>query len=906
MLFKVTKFNGRKDRNAGQVRELSWHQFVHFLKQRRVHPYKWGESEENENAPLFSPVEYASNLDGFTVVGDLIKVNRKRERYVAGKIWKNAQGIERHTDKEGRLIRCNENVVAVHMVVFDFDSKPEDEKGPAVIIQPGDIVKQVDGLNFAIYSTHNSTKALPRFRLVLPLKEPLSLVQFKGNWPFGFEQQDQACKDLARMYLMPSCTPELQGEAFLYSETEKKYFMPKLDGAGAAAKEKRKKKKPRGDYDTLDAVTWFTVHGCEPVQTEPFKYAVNCPWVSQHTNAHQGPTDTTLWVEPNKWPTFHCSHSHCAGRNIESVMALWGDQDEYCARPLAPEKIASSIQIKALGHDDVGKYYYQCSTTNHIVGLKPREHQEREFYGITPDINYWMKYYGDPETGKVDWKKAARDLIAKCHTRGFFKPQSLRGGGVWRDNGRLVVHLGKSLLVDGKPTSIFEFDSDYVYEAMVKEVDLPEALSQASARKVYDLIMRLPFRANGHAALYAGMVVCGYLSGILAWRPHIWLTGEPGAGKSTILEHTLGRLWTPMGGIVTEGVTTEAGLRQVEIRHNAVPVVVDEGESNDRREIDRVAAIVRLARSASSDSSARVVKGNSAATGHTYTVRCCFVLASIVENLEHEQDKERFSVLELVKSKASAAAWPALRADLDNLFTKDFALGLYARMIELAGVIRANAATFGQALAGNLQGVEPRWADQYGHLLGAAWTLMNGTAATLDQAWAYYQSLEGIKELSEKSGSSIPQKALSVVLAHIPLGQSRSLGELVEVALGRVGGWEDKQHAEPILLRYGLRVREDGLFVSSNHPQTEKIFKDAGFPGHYTLLARIEGATKGHSMRFGLSSPSKAVRIPLPKPEEDRSASNGHQSQRSYATGSNASRAAAAAGRDQGPDELPF
>lgn len=866
MLLKVTKFNGRKDRSVSQALELSWEYFSSRLEKRRVGAYKWGDSEQNENAPLFSPVEYVSSLEGFTAAEDLIKVNRDREKYVAGKVWRNAAGGILHVDKQGHIIRANQNVKAVYMAVFDFDSHPAEKGKPEVIIRPEKVQELVKDLNHAIYSTHNSTDAYPRFRLVLPFKDPLSLADFKAGWPFGFEQQDESCKDLARMYLMPSVSPELEAQAFFFKEVEKKYFAPVID---KTAKKKKKKKAPRGDYETLDAETWFRVHGAEPLQVGASKFNVTCPWADQHTGGNQGATDTVLWVErgPNIWPTFSCSHDTCkrAGRDLQAVIKLWGDVDEYCARPLPPEKIKTSIRIKALGHDDTGKYYYQCNNTNHVVPLKANDHRELNFYSVCSDPTYWHKYYGDPDSGKVDWKKAARDMMAQCHACGFFKPNNLRGAGVWMDDGRLVVHLGKKLLVEGEETNLFDHKSEYVYEAMVKDVELREPASRENMRKTYDLISRLPFTASGHNVLLSGAIVCGYLSGILKWRPHLWMTGEPGTGKTAILRYVLAPLWTPMGGVYAEGGTTEAGLRQVEIRHNAVPIIVDESESNDRREIDRVAGIVRLARSSSSDSTANVVKGNTSATGHTYTVRSCFVLCSIVENLEHEQDKERFTVLEVNRTEASKKNWAALRADLENTFTKEFALGLYARVIDQADLIRANCDTFHQALMQNLPTVEARWCDQMGALLAGAWTLYSGEPVSHHQAWAYYQTLQGIKELAEKSETSIPGKALASLLAHIPLGQSKALGELVEANALAGPGWGD----EAVLTRYGLKVRDGYLYVSSNHPQLDKIFRETGYPGHYNLLARIEGAVKGFNMRFGFHS-SRSVRIPLPKHDEER------------------------------------
>jgi hypothetical protein len=219
-----------------------------------------------------------------------------------------------------------------------------------------------------------------------------------------------------------------------------------------------------------------------------------------------------------------------------------------------------------------------------------------------------------------------------------------------------------------------------------------------------------------------------------------------------------------------------------------------------------------------------------------------------------------------------------LRADLENTFNRDFALALYARAIEDARMIKANADTFHQALMQNIPSAEARWCDQMGALLAGAWELFAGTPVTHAQAWQFYTGLQGIKELAEKSDTSIPKKALSAMLAYIPPGHSRPLGEHVDVLSDpSTGSWESKQDSGQFVGRYGLRVVDGYLYVSSNHPLLEKIFKDAGFPGYYNLLARIEGAGKWKTMRFpGQPHPSKTVRIPLPKlTDEERNPTYG-------------------------------
>ena len=64
--------------------------------------------------------------------------------------------------------------------------------------------------------------------------------------------------------------------------------------------------------------------------------------------------------------------------------------------------------------------------------------------------------------------------------------------------------------------------------------------------------------ASAHFLL--GWLVLAPVCGALNWRPHIWLTGGAGTGKTTILKLFIRPL---LGGVVQSatGGTTEAGLR---------------------------------------------------------------------------------------------------------------------------------------------------------------------------------------------------------------------------------------------------------------------------------------------------------------------------------------------------------
>jgi hypothetical protein len=87
----------------------------------------------------------------------------------------------------------------------------------------------------------------------------------------------------------------------------------------------------QGDYASLDVVRWFAAHGAYVGPLAGIKHGVRCPWSAEHTTASpKTGSDSIVYESDGGWPGFHCSHSHCAGRSIRDVMALWGDADAHC------------------------------------------------------------------------------------------------------------------------------------------------------------------------------------------------------------------------------------------------------------------------------------------------------------------------------------------------------------------------------------------------------------------------------------------------------------------------------------------------------------------------------------------------------------------------------------------------
>lgn len=90
-----------------------------------------------------------------------------------------------------------------------------------------------------------------------------------------------------------------------------------------------------GDLRTLDIVSLFKSanHYRRPLSGSNGKHSVTCPWEYQHTTGNGGDTSTVIWESDNyKWPTFHCSHEHCDGKDLSSVIEFFGPEiiNRFC------------------------------------------------------------------------------------------------------------------------------------------------------------------------------------------------------------------------------------------------------------------------------------------------------------------------------------------------------------------------------------------------------------------------------------------------------------------------------------------------------------------------------------------------------------------------------------------------
>ena len=562
---------------------------------------------------------------------------------------------------------------------------------------------------------------------------------------------------------------------------------------------------------------------------------------------------------------------------IDKAVESWANQEPVKQPELTPAeseplKPTPAGYFTCLGFD-ADAYYYQPRSTGQVVRLSRSGHTSTNLVSIAP-LAYWESLYTGKREG-VNWTWAAASLFEQQAAVGVYSPDRIRGRGAWWDDGRTVLHMGDRLVVDGHSQPITRtFKSAYLYQrsGVLIGPGQVEPLGQNEAHQICELAERFHWEVPASGLLLAGWVTLAPICGALRWRPHVWLTASAGAGKSAILDRYVSPLMGDMGLIVS-GNTSEAGLRQT-LRADALPVVFDEAESNEKADQARMQSILALARAASSESHAQMLKGSPSGEVNRYNIRSMFMMSSIATSLKQGADRSRFAQLtlrnpaELPKDKRMAH-WDALDRDLERFIGPDTAKRLLARTMSLIPTIRASVSVFTRVAAERFD--SQRLGDQYGTLLAGAWSLISDTTATPDQASALINQNEW-DPYSQTTEVPDEQRCIQHILQHqirVEADHSthtRTLGELVAIASRQETALEVASNiAEATLGRHGLRVEDQALLVSNTAQAIAAILRDTAW-GHSwgTLLARLPGAEKAGVVRFkGLGASSRAVRVPL-------------------------------------------
>jgi putative DNA primase/helicase len=511
-------------------------------------------------------------------------------------------------------------------------------------------------------------------------------------------------------------------------------------------------------------------------------------------------------------------------------------------------------------------FYVNRSKT--IVRITAGSMTKNNLMTLVPDPTWWEAHFPSKRGMEIDM--AVAWLLEQSYRRGMFDESLVRGRGAWIDAGRVVLHSGDYLVADGIQTKLGELESRYMYEqANSLKFPTESPLSSAEANKLMDVLNLVNWERPVNAYLLAGWCVIAPVCGALQWRPHIWVTGGAGTGKSWILERVV-RVLLGDTGLAVQGETTEAGLRQT-LRHDAMPIVFDEADTDGKSDNERIQKVLAIMRSASSSDGGKIIKGSAGGRAQDFNIKSCFALGSIAVQAAKQADKTRISVLairRILDHGEREQRWTRLQKLHHDIITPEYSERLQARTVRILPVILDNARTFAAAAGAELN--YQRTGDQIGTLLAGAYSLYSDKRISYDDAVKWIQAQDWSEErgLDEQRDEDMLLNYILEQVIRVEHGYNmveRTIGELVLIASRvKIDEGIGSDIANTRLSRHGIRAAEGYMVVSNNSDWIRRILdKTPWAHGHAKILARIDGARKTEPVRFGGGLLQRGVAIPM-------------------------------------------
>lgn len=549
--------------------------------------------------------------------------------------------------------------------------------------------------------------------------------------------------------------------------------------------------------------------------------------------------------------------------------------------------------FRCLGHLD-GKSYFLSLKSGQVFDLTPAGLQQNTLLHLAP-LNYWSEKF--PKFGRphkddknapvvgVNWVEAVDALIQATYSAGIWNPRLRCYQGARMDGGTVVFHSGTCLYVDGRGiVPLDKFSGKYIYasstDGRMPDVDNPFPADSAEVREYLRILCSLDwnpeFREISIMSLF-GWVALSVITGILKWRPHIWLDGPRGSGKSWIIVNLVNKV---LNGFVqaVKANSSEPGIRNV-LDARAVPVTFDEAEGDGKENKLRMSAILGLARHSASEGDSVVAQGVSGGGGsRNYSIASSFLMTSIVPQVIAAADRSRFAQIKLGPGRKHDGFKAEVEVPALNLLTETFRDRWLGRMITRA---RDYHETYMHMVHGlSRLGMERRLADLYGSFATGCWLMLrDGVPADENEAAMFLQSefnvMESLINVAEDVGEDKDHVRLFVALqSHLVRldgqnnagSRSEALGDLIEVACGHVGEGNcliTQDEARQVLARLGMRPGvgstpagdqevADTLLIHKNSQPIRDILEKTSYATSYSdVMSQASDVKNGKPSRFG-------------------------------------------------------
>jgi len=700
---------------------------------------------------------------------------------------------------------------------------------------------------------------------------------------------DKAISNASRVMRLPGGIHPGTGNRTVIAQTNNETFTPEEIGAAAPTLFQRGERPPQPSHhwfsDLPDerqrALAVDMLQNYIPLRTEAgqglYGTCFSClAGLTHHfgQSVAQDIVEEADWQSPGTWEPvkkilsigdtqIRASIKRLINTAIDNGWQIPADIKADEKQELLLEDHHSLVPFQFLGYDH-GKHYYMPKASCQAIELSVSAHNKTHLISLSSSLDFWQQNF--TVNDKLDWDRAIEWMMQESHKRGVFDADRIRGRGAWVDADRVIFHLGTRMIVDNREQLVSDGLASYYFYEHAKPLDGPSdsPLSDENAVELFKLAREFSWESPSYGFLLAGWVALAPICGAIQWRPHTWITGGKGTGKTTILSRYIRPL---LGGIyqTATGGTTEPGLRAA-LRSDAIPVLFDEFEQNDSKEKQNVQNVLAMARISSSEGG-KIIKGTSGGgPAAQYEIRSMFCVSSINVALVQGADRDRFCVLSL---KRSSGDWSPLESRIVKNCTTEAGRSLVARTLERVPTIRANARLFASALA---REHGQRFGDQHGTLLAGAFSMSpnSNRKLTSDEAAEFCGRIDWSSQRRDERDADEDQCLARIFESMIQIegGKRLTIMNLVESLCGpRMGNIDGcDETADKILGRYGIKIKQGSLFVANSNTNLEALLRDTQWSGgaHKQALKRVEGACGSPGMEhFAGSKKSRATMIAL-------------------------------------------
>jgi hypothetical protein len=508
------------------------------------------------------------------------------------------------------------------------------------------------------------------------------------------------------------------------------------------------------------------------------------------------------------------------------------------ARP-GPPALPAGCPVVPVGMQQDDRYYLDAE--GQLIALPLEKHGRLRLMGLFCAQNelvydYWPRK--DAKGNTVGWRPedAAKQLMALAASKGLWTPaDKARGRGCWLDaDGGLLVQCGTAVLAGGhwRRPGILGDQVLIARPGIMKPAPVAEfGERHGVGAEALELLRTWNWKRPIDPILLLGWIGCGFLGAALTWRPMLWVIGPTSTGKST-LQRAIEGIY---GGWLVKAVEpTAAGVWQT-LRHDCVPIAIDEAESdNDNR---RLNSLVKLARACASGD--RLLRGSSEGAASEYSLRSCVMFSSIRHPPLLAQDRSRIIILRLGEMMGEQLP------DLAPARLRELGERILQRTI--SGWSRLPAALEQYRIALRAVGHGSRSIDVFGTALAVADVILNDEPVDSDSAAELAAQLD-LANLPEAEDNLSDQEAwLRFLLSTlIPLdgpGSKNSVAEWLRQGVVNDAFDEARREADRVLGNHGIKIlrprgssRPTEFAIANRHAVLDRLHASTHWAGRSGAL----------------------------------------------------------------------